>query len=53
MTTIREKLIKWRDEDVDADTHITDQEIDILEKIVCEITSEISSDYRKIIRELK
>lgn len=42
MMTIREELVKWRDEDVDAETYITDSEIDALEKIVKNITLEVS-----------
>jgi len=37
MTTIREKLNEWRDEDVDMDKYITNEEIDKLEKIIKEI----------------
>lgn len=51
MATIREQLIKWRDEDVDANTNITDSEIDILEKIVCNITLKNSLDLIKLIKE--
>ena len=46
MTTIREELFRWRDEDVDAETHITDQEIYILETVVCNI------DWIKVINEI-
>ncbi len=49
MSTIREQLIKWRDEDVE--TYITDSEIDILESIVCKMLLKNSSEWLSIINE--
>jgi hypothetical protein len=51
MLTIKEKLIKWREEDVDADTHIIDNELHTLEEIVYEITKDISEEYLNFIKE--
>jgi hypothetical protein len=52
MTTIREKLNRWRTEDVDANTFISDEEIDKLEDIIREITLDVAHKYLKVINEI-
>lgn len=51
MTTIREQLNKWRDEDVDANIHISDSEIDKLEQIVCDMTLKSSLEWMEVVKE--
>ena len=53
MNTIREQLKKWCEEDVDANTYITDAEIDMLEKIVCNITLKNSLEWMEVVKECR